>query len=114
MNIDGTHVTCDFYGCKTDLNDKSALMSALVQAAEYAKSTVCSVHSHDFNPQGCSIVVILAESHETIHVFPESGEVSFDCFTCGNVADPELACEFMANYLKPDRFDKQCLKRGRR
>lgn len=113
MVIDGSHVTCDFYGCKTDLNDKQALIKAMVDAAEYASATVCSVHSYDFEPHGCSIVIILAESHETLHVFPESGEASYDCFTCGNTAKPELACSFMEKFLHPENSDMQKLKRGK-
>jgi S-adenosylmethionine decarboxylase len=113
MNIDGMHVICDFYGCGVDLNDKESLTKALIDAAKKAKSTVCSVHAHDFEPQGYSIVVILAESHESVHTFPESGEISFDCFTCGNTADPVIACDYMIEFLKPQKYEKTVIKRGK-
>lgn len=112
MNINGKHVLCDFYGCGIDINDKEQITSSLIEAAKKANATVCSIHSYDFEPQGYSIVIILAESHETVHVFPESGEISFDCFTCGSHTEPETACEYMITVLKPLNYDKKVIKRG--
>lgn len=84
-----THVVCDLSGCLVPLlEDLPALESLLRDCATRGGATVVASHFHPFSPQGASGVVILAESHATIHTWPEIGYAAIDVFTCGA---PEIA-----------------------
>ena len=84
-----THVVCDLSGCCGELLENVArLEQTLTDCATLGGATVVSSHFHRFSPQGASGVVILAESHATIHTWPEIGYAAIDVFTCGT---PEIA-----------------------
>jgi S-adenosylmethionine decarboxylase len=89
MNLFGRHVIAELRGANfEDLNNATKVVNTLIEAAKKAGATVMSYDTVIFDPQGCSAVVILAESHVTIHTFPEEGYASFDAYTCGQQADP--------------------------
>ncbi|MEM1008402.1 MAG: adenosylmethionine decarboxylase, partial [Myxococcota bacterium] len=67
---------------------------------------------HPFFPQGVSGVVVIAESHLTIHTWPELGYAAIDVFTCGDEAYPEKACQYLLEHFKCQRHTLQELKRG--
>ena len=84
----GTHLLAELNGCpQENLNDPAAIEVKLVEAAKAAGATVVSSHFHHFSPQGVSGVIIIAESHITLHTWPELGYAALDVFTCGH---PEL------------------------
>lgn len=71
--------------------------------------------SHDtviFEPQGCSAVVVLSESHVTIHTFPECGYASFDAYTCGELADPVVILQHVIEKLKVRDVEHMVIYRG--
>jgi S-adenosylmethionine decarboxylase len=87
-------------GCdKEVLNDVGFLREALLAAAGGARATVLGESFHQFNPQGVSGVVIIAESHLCIHTWPEYGYAAADIFTCGNSVRPEKAAEIIVRKL---------------
>jgi S-adenosylmethionine decarboxylase len=97
----GRHLLIDFYGVKFDkLNAQSEIEDALVGSAIVAGATVLHSYMHAFAPQGVSGVVVLAESHISIHTWPEKGVATLDIFMCGK-ADPVIATEFLTQHFEP-------------
>jgi S-adenosylmethionine decarboxylase len=108
----GRHLLLDLVGCDpARLDDEAALRALAAKAACVAGATVLSVHSHRFSPQGVTVVVLLAESHASLHTFPESGLAFWDCFTCG-AADPERTTAVIAAGLAASEFSPRTLSRG--
>ncbi|HWP34390.1 MAG TPA: adenosylmethionine decarboxylase [Thermodesulfobacteriota bacterium] len=92
MNALGTHLLLELRDCNPDtIGDLELVKSALVSAATEAKATIVDVSFHQFNPFGISGVVIIAESHLSIHTWPEYGYAAVDIFTCGELLQPEVA-----------------------
>ncbi|WP_124728287.1 adenosylmethionine decarboxylase [Staphylospora marina] len=109
----GRHVAMDAWGVDFDLlNDVKFLEHHLVEAAKACGATVLSVQAHKFQPQGATVLVMLSESHLTIHTYPEKGFAALDCYTCGHTVDPAIAIEYMLNVLKPTQAFSKKLQRG--
>ncbi len=72
----------------------------LYRAAKECKSTLLNLAVHKFDPQGVTGIAMLAESHISIHTWPEKGMAVCDVFTCGDNAEPKLAVEYMREQLK--------------
>lgn len=97
----GTHIICSLYGIPfSRLNHLEAIKSAFDQAVTIMGATVLHKFSHQFTPQGVTIVYALAESHISCHTFPEKGSVALDCYTCGHM-DPKKGMEVLIQYFKP-------------
>jgi S-adenosylmethionine decarboxylase len=91
---------CELSGCDpTLLSDVHGIQSMMISAAQAARATVMESAFHRFEPQGVSGTVILAESHLSIHTWPEKGYAAMDFYTCGDHTDPWLACELAAEIL---------------
>lgn len=113
MSLLGKHIFAEFYGCSFDiLNNLSFLEEHLVNAAKISKATVLDSVSYKFDPQGITAVLLLAESHISIHTYPELNFAAVDIFTCGNIADPELGLNYLAEKLCCSDFDWQIMLRG--
>ncbi|GIM44904.1 S-adenosylmethionine decarboxylase proenzyme [Collibacillus ludicampi] len=109
----GRHVAVDAWGVDFDLlNDPKFLEDMMVQAAEKCGATVLSTQSKQFEPQGATVLVLLSESHISIHTYPEKGFAALDCYTCGETVDPQIAMDFMISVLKPKAAYPKVLKRG--
>lgn len=109
----GRHVAVDVWGVDFDvLNNSELLQSHMVEAAEGCGATVLSVQAKQFEPQGATVLVMLSESHLSIHTYPERGFAAIDCYTCGETVDPQLAIDYMVNVLKPERSYAKKLVRG--
>ncbi|WP_317981048.1 adenosylmethionine decarboxylase, partial [Paenibacillus glycanilyticus] len=84
----GRHVAVDTWGVDFDLlNNAEFLQAQMVEAAEACGATVLSVQSKQFEPQGATVLVLLSESHLSIHTYPEKGFAALDCYTCGETVD---------------------------
>ena len=81
-------------------------------AATAARATIMESAFHRFEPQGVSGTVILAESHLSIHTWPEKGYAAMDFYTCGDHTDPWLACEYAARALRATSVLATEFKRG--
>ncbi|CAI6082301.1 MULTISPECIES: adenosylmethionine decarboxylase [Cohnella] len=109
----GRHVAVDTWGVDFDLlNSAELLQSHMVEAAEACGATVLSVQAKQFEPQGATVLVMLSESHLSIHTYPERGFAAIDCYTCGETVDPQLAIDYMVNVLKPKSTYAKKLIRG--
>ncbi|MFQ5803018.1 MAG: adenosylmethionine decarboxylase [Candidatus Methylomirabilales bacterium] len=100
MRALGKHLLVELYGCNPELLKKvDAVRDIMVTAAKASKATVVDVAFHEFTPFGVSGVVVIAESHLSIHTWPEYQYAAVDIFTCGKTIDPEQAVRHIA-----DRF----------
>ncbi len=113
--IVGNHILADLYGVDaTLLRDERALESLLRKAAADAGATVLSSHFHRFGAgAGITGVVLLAESHISIHTWPESGVAAADIFMCG-ASDAKRALEILLRELVPADSQTVSVGRGRR
>lgn len=85
----GRHILAEFFNCDKDiLNDPTQIEKLMIDAAKEANATVLSTSVRTFEPFGVSAVVIIAESHLTIHTWPEYGYAAVDFFTFGDQANP--------------------------
>ena len=109
----GRHCAVDAWGIDFDLIDKADfLRDHMVKAAEKSGATVLSVQAQQFEPQGATVLVLLSESHLSIHTYPEKGFAAMDCYTCGDTVDPEVAINYLLEVLKPGTVYPKLLKRG--
>ncbi len=92
----GRQLTIEYYKCAANaLLDKDAVENAMLKAARDSGATIISSSFHDFKPQGISGVVIIAESHFTVHAWPEHDYAAVDIFTCGDSIDLQIAINSM-------------------
>ena len=90
------HILFTLKGCAPDeLDDEGLIRDVLYQAAIKCNSTLIALHSHKFSPQGVTAIALLAESHISIHTWPENGTAVCDIFTCGDHTVPEDGVEYM-------------------
>ena len=82
------------------LDDKEFIRMVLFRASKECKSTLLDLTVHKFEPQGVTGIAMLAESHLSIHTWPENGMAVCDVFTCGDSAIPENGVEYMKEQLK--------------
>lgn len=109
----GKHLLIDLYGCPADLlNDVAALETVMVEAAHRAGATVLNTTFHRFSPCGVSGVVVIQESHLTIHTWPEQGFAAIDLFTCGEQTRPRRALTYLKRTLQSEHCKVQRLVRG--
>ncbi len=111
--VRGKHLLADFYGVQARLlQDCSALENLLREAATAASAHILFCHLHSFGPeQGVTGVLLLAESHISIHTWPECSYAAIDIFMCGQ-AEPELALRVLEQALRPSRNTLQTVQRG--
>ena len=96
----GKHCILELYECdKSKLNDEAFLRTAITTAAKRAGAKLLNLITHRFDPQGVTGLALLAESHISIHTWPENGYAAVDVFTCGDHTMPEQACEVMRREL---------------
>ena len=94
------------------LKDLSRVKEAMVSAAKEAKATIIDVSFHEFNPFGISGMVVIAESHLSIHTWPEYGYAAVDIFTCGDVIKPEVAAHYLIRKFESKTPSIVEMKRG--
>ena len=107
------HLLLELYRCDCEkLNDESFLRCTLNRAAKLAKAKVLNLISNKFEPQGVTAIALLAESHISIHTWPESNYSAVDIFTCGQNMMPELASEFVIEALKAEEHILRVIERN--
>ncbi|KGG03145.1 S-adenosylmethionine decarboxylase proenzyme [Prochlorococcus marinus str. MIT 9321] len=107
------HLLLELYGCAYEkLNDESFLRCTLNKAAKLANATVLNLISNKFEPQGVTAVALLAESHISIHTWPESNYSAVDIFTCGQNMLPELASQYLIEALKAKEHYLRVIERN--
>lgn len=113
MKAGGVQVLADLFNCDPGLlNDRAVVEAALSVAAHAAGATIVRHDVHQFEPHGITGIAILAESHLTIHTWPEHAYATLDIFTCGETATPERAVDAVADILKPTTITRCSFHRG--
>ena len=101
----GEHITLDIIGTKKKY-DPSFFENLIHKISKAAKVTVLEISKYKFEPQGFTILALLAESHMSFHTFPEKRIISFDFFTCGKIS-PSIALEIIKKEIKHTRIVKK-------
>ena len=112
MRFAGTHLLVDLWDA-TNLDNPEEIDRILCEAAVVAGATILHSHFHHFSPNGgVSGVVVLAESHISIHTWPERNFAALDIFMCGS-CDPYLAIPVLQHFFKPERIVLDEQRRGK-
>ena len=107
----GAHLIIDLYDAKK-LDNIGHIEAALRQCVDAAGATLLHIHLHHFEPNGgVSGVAVLAESHISIHSWPENGYAALDVFMCGD-AKPEACVPVLRKAFKPKKIAVSELLRG--
>jgi S-adenosylmethionine decarboxylase len=106
----GVHLIVDLHGAKR-LNDLEHIEATLRRCVEAARATLLHIHLHHFQPSGVSGVAVLAESHISIHTWPEIGYAALDVFMCGS-ADPDACIPVLREAFSAKRVGVNELLRG--
>lgn len=109
----GRHTTADFYGCRKEvLNDMDLLQNLLSQAVHAANLKMLSTQSHQFEPEGITVIGLLTDGHLGIHTYPELGFAAIDLFTCDSHSLPDKALATIKKTLTPEKAKTTQIKRG--
>ena len=107
------HFLLELYRCDYEkLNDESFLRCTLNRAAKLANATVLNLISNKFEPHGVTAIALLAESHISIHTWPESNYSAVDIFTCGQDMMPELANQYLIGALNAEEHFLRVIERN--
>jgi S-adenosylmethionine decarboxylase len=106
----GVHLIVDLHGAKR-LNDIDHIEATLRRCVEAARATLLHIHLHHFQPSGVSGVAVLAESHISIHTWPEAGYAALDIFMCGS-AEPDNCIPVLRDAFEAKRVDVNEILRG--
>lgn len=113
MSLIGKHCLIDLYDCPpARLDDAGFIQRVLRESVERAGATWLGQVHHRFEPHGVTAIGLLAESHVSIHTWPELRYAAADVFTCGDTADPEVACRLIAEVLGAEHFSTRLLPRA--
>ena len=113
MYARGTHLLIELKDCNPEiLKDLEKVRSVLVSAAEKAKATVIDSSFREFQPFGISGIVVIAESHLTVHTWPEYRYAAVDIFTCGDYIKSEVAASYVIKQLESKNPSIVEMKRG--
>ena len=112
-NFQGKHLLLELYGCNFKrLNDELYLRYLINNSAKLSKATVLNLISNKFEPYGVTAIALLAESHLSIHTWPESNYAAVDIFTCGTNMCPELASQNIINNLEAAKYELKTINRN--
>ncbi|MGB9637828.1 MAG: adenosylmethionine decarboxylase [bacterium] len=109
----GKHIIVELSGCsEEEINDLNKVEEIMNQAAKKANATIIKSVFHKFSPMGVSGVVVISESHLSIHTWPELGYAAIDIYTCGFATKPFKACYFLAQKFKARKIKATYIIRG--
>jgi len=109
----GLHVLLDLDGCPSELlADPVKVRNILATAAKSAGATIVGEAFHEFNPPGVSGVLLIAESHLSIHTWPADGKATLDVYTCGDTFDANNAADRLVIALEATKERRVLVPRG--
>jgi S-adenosylmethionine decarboxylase len=111
MKSVGRHLVVELWQCQ-GLDDPQMCEETLKEAVKRAGATLIALKVHRFNPHGLTGIAIIAESHISIHTWPELKYAALDIFTCGEKVDPLRAVEPFVEWLKPKHTQMMEIRRG--
>lgn len=113
MEALGRQILVEFYDCDSEkINDVEFIESAFLEATKASRATIISHNFHKFSPYGVSGVVVIAESHVSIHSWPEYNYAAVDIFTCGDTIDPWVIQEHLKEAFESKNISSMEMKRG--
>jgi S-adenosylmethionine decarboxylase len=107
----GRHLLLNFSGCEADLNDLERIRQDMIDAVNHIGATILSHMEHQFDPMGVSVVLMLSESHASVHTYPEHKACFLDVFTCGHTIFVEPFGDLLEERWKPRWSSKQMYER---
>ncbi|GEM_PF-1429764 len=108
----GCHLVASYLGCdKLLLSDNVNLIAAMNVAITKCGATLLAQNCHVFENGGITAVMLLSESHASIHTYPEHGACFVDIFTCGSTCSPEIFDATLRAYLRPANVASQKILR---
>lgn len=109
----GNHLIVELYECHREfINDARSVEDALVNAVNISGAKMVQSVVHEFNPHGISGVVVIEESHFSVHTWPEYGYCALDIFTCGDEIDYYSALQYLKQEFKAQNLSVTEIKRG--
>lgn len=113
MNALGRHLLIDLYDCDTTvLAEVEAVRRILTEAVIAARATIVTEHFHQFQPYGVSGVIVISESHATIHTWPEKACAAVDLFTCSETVDTDRLIQVLTEQFKASHTRQTMVERG--
>lgn len=108
----GAHILLDLYGVDKNLLEKEAIvMELLTEVVQKAKLTEFGDISHQFEPTGVTAIILLGESHISIHTWPEYNSAAIDIFSCVGKEEAERASKVVLELFRPEKFEKKVIIR---
>lgn len=109
----GKHYLVEYVGCdEAEISQVAPVKKALLEAVERSGATYVKDSFHQFNPYGVSGIVLIAESHFSIHTWPEHHAAALDVFTCGETMNAESAIDFLGKQFGAAELHKKVMDRG--
>jgi S-adenosylmethionine decarboxylase len=109
----GRHLILDLYECDQELlDDYEQLETLLTTALQMSGATILRVFGEKFKPQGVTLLALLAESHASVHSWPEMGYCAIDLYTCGDTTQTHKAADFLKHKLKAKQVEEKELIRS--
>ena len=106
-------IIAEFYGCNADLISRAEKVKKIInRAIKKSNLTKLRSHYHQFRPSGVTGVVLLAESHITMHSWPEYNYIALDLFSCGDKAKAAAAYKQLVKDFRPAKVKKTVIMRG--
>ena len=113
MNALGKHLLIELYDCSPgSLDDLVGVRATMVEAAQTVSATIINVAEHKFQPLGVSVVVMIAESHLSIHTWPEHGYAAVDLFTCSEQMSTSVVVDLIRAAFDSKRVTTMEVHRG--
>jgi len=113
MKVLGKHIIAELYGVSSDLISREEKVKEIVdKVIEDAKIEAVGSIYKQFEPHGVTCVVLISESHISLHTWPEYGLVNLDVFTCGDPHQAEVAFQSFLKYFAPESYRHYVLDRG--
>ena len=108
----GRHLILDLYGCDPELLDNYEELQRLLEASlVMAKANILRIIGEKFEPQGVTLLALLAESHASIHTWPCEGYAAVDLYTCGDKTQTHRAAEFLKTKLRAQTCEQKEIQR---
>lgn len=108
----GVQLLAELWDCREEIDDPAKVEEVMLEAARVSGAVIIGSMFHEFEPQGVSGVVVIQESHLTIHTWPEHAYAAIDIFTCGEHVSPWKALEYVAGQFGTDEVHVTQINRG--
>jgi len=109
----GHHLIVELYDCDTAaINSARTVETSLLKAVDISGATLVRSVIHEFNPHGISGVIVIEESHFSVHTWPEYGYCALDIFTCGSEIDHMSALQYLKETFSAKSISVNEIKRG--